>query len=133
MATDETFTRASKESTVSMATFMATNMATQGNESEGTKLNETQETPLNCVFVQEKEKACFQKTGLKLPLGESNPHVSDTVKHGTKRNTPSSDTPDFTPSEIKAYILNLILSLEPAERKILVAELLEIFGFYKAE
>ena len=67
MATDETFTRASKESSVSMATFMATNMATQGNESEGTKLNETQETPLNCVFVQEKEKACFQKTGLKLP------------------------------------------------------------------
>lgn len=63
MATEDTLLRASNTPTDSMATFMATH----GNDGNGTEWKKSSFDPQNCVCVQEKENACFLKTGAKIP------------------------------------------------------------------
>lgn len=98
--------------------------------------NETSdETPQNTGENQtysRNEKDCANVLhGPILPLGRSIPRQSNTVKHDTKHDTTSNDTTNFTTSEVKARVCDLILSLDPAERETLMAELLEIFGAKK--
>ena len=87
----------------------------------------------NQAFSRNEKSRALVRAAIQYPLGRSILEALEAVKYDTKRNTTPSDTTYFTTSEIKARILDLILSLSPEERENLIAELRKIFGFIETK